>query len=108
MNSEKISKILCHGENETVEFKEAGGDLLPSSLFDTICAFLNTEGGIILLGVKDNGEVSGVNPDCVAKLKADLANLANNPQKLDPVFICSNPSLWFRRSHRNSSASVQV
>ncbi|OGV54886.1 MAG: hypothetical protein A2X45_02390 [Lentisphaerae bacterium GWF2_50_93] len=87
LNEIKIKELIRHGENATLEFKEAGRDSLPSSLFDTICAFLNAEGGIILLGVKDDGEVSGVHPDCVAKLKADLANLANNPQKLDPVFI---------------------
>jgi ATP-dependent DNA helicase RecG len=87
MNEIKIKELIKCGESATLEFKEAGRDSLPSSLFDTICAFLNTEGGIILLGVKDNGEISGVNPDCVAKLKIDIANLANNPQKLDPVFI---------------------
>lgn len=81
MDEIKIKELISRGENETLEFKEAGHDSLPSSLFDTICAFLNTEGGIILLGVNDDGEISGVNPDFVTKLKTDLANLANNPQK---------------------------
>jgi len=48
VNEFKIKELIRHGESATLEFKEAGGDSLPSSLFDTICAFLNTEGGIIL------------------------------------------------------------
>ncbi len=87
MDEITIRELLKRGESQTVEFKEVGADLLPSALFDTICAFLNTEGGIILLGVRDNGEVSGVDTDNIGKLKSDIANLANNPQKLDPVFI---------------------
>lgn len=76
LNEAKIKELIRHGKSATLEFKEAGRDSLPSSLFDTICAFLNAEGGIILLGVRDDGEVSGIHPDCVAKLKADLAKLA--------------------------------
>ena len=60
-----------------MEFKEAR-DRLPGSFFDTVCAFLNTDGGTIYLGIGDDGGIAGVVPRAVAKLKSDIANLSNN------------------------------
>jgi len=37
-------------ENFALEFKEAARDL-PKNFFETVCAFLNLEGGLIILGV---------------------------------------------------------
>jgi len=53
------------------EFKEAA-DNLPTDLFDTVCSFLNTDGGWIFLGVNDSGEITGVTPGAVNQLKSDL------------------------------------
>lgn len=94
MTEKEIKNILKNGENISVELK-AAEDKLPNNLFETICAFLNTEGGKILLGVRDDGMVSGVNPESVHKLKIDIANLTNNPQKLDPVFMLSAREIKF-------------
>ena len=69
-----------------MEFKEARQEL-PRSLFETVCAFLNRDGGVILLGVNDRGQVTGVEPDAVERLSADIVNLSNNPQKLDPPHL---------------------
>lgn len=73
-------------EGISLEFKRAT-DTLPSNLFETVCAFLNMDGGLIVLGVEDDGEVSGVDPAAVGRLKGDIANLSNNPQKLDPPYL---------------------
>ncbi len=40
-----------------------------------------------MLGVKDEGSIVGVNAVRVAQLLKEIANLSNNPQKLDPPFI---------------------
>jgi len=95
MTEQELENILAQGEGITVEFKEAKENL-PKSLFESICAFLNTDGGKILLGVGDDGTVSGVDPDRIQKQKIDLANLTNNPQKLDPVFMLSVREVQFR------------
>jgi len=50
-----ISKIIKNGENTTVEFKESMND----SAYKTISAFANTEGGILLCGVSDDGDIVG-------------------------------------------------
>lgn len=65
MKSNQIKQIIAGGESVEVEFKESATSLA-RSVFETICAFLNRKGGHILLGVKDNGEIVGVNEDSIA------------------------------------------
>ena len=86
MTPEQLRRLLRRRERATLEFKEARSEL-PRSLFETVCAFLNRDGGTILLGVADDGTVIGVEPDAVPRLTADIVNLSNNPQKLDPPQI---------------------
>ena len=86
--NKKFFQLIKNGENLRVEFKESR-DKLPANLFETICAFLNTKGGFILLGVSDKGKIIGVNKRKVAKLKKDIANLSNNRQKLSPTIMLS-------------------
>ncbi len=86
MNPSQIQEDIAKGEGLHREFKEAGNQL-PRNLFETVCAFLNTDGGTILLGVADDGTVTGVDPDAAERMKADLANLSNNPQKLDLPYL---------------------
>ena len=86
MEVTRIKRLLREEENIRLEFKEAA-TALPGTLFETICAMLNREGGSIFLGVDDNGTVAGVDDNAVSKMITDLVNLSNNPQKLDPPFI---------------------
>ncbi|WP_206197658.1 AlbA family DNA-binding domain-containing protein [Terrimonas sp.] len=79
MNPERIKRLLKQKENIHLEFKEAG-TALPGNLFETICAMLNRDGGDILLGVEDNGNVRGIDDNAVSKMVTDLVNLSNNPQ----------------------------
>ena len=81
-----IQNLLSQGEGLRCEFKEAY-DSLPKNLFETVCAFLNTDGGTILLGVNNRGKITGVKEDAVEKLKKDLANLSNNSQKISPPYL---------------------
>ena len=61
INNELLN-IINEGEGVTTEFKEASNKL-PRNLFETVCAFLNRNGGNIFLGVSDNGEITGVNTE---------------------------------------------
>lgn len=85
-DSPDIKKIIARGEGISVEFKKAEGGL-PQSLFQTICAFLNRNGGAILLGVADDGTVVGIDPDKAERYRKEISNLSNNPQKLFPSFL---------------------
>ena len=83
---EELKKLITNGESETVEFKSAAKGV-PQSMFETICAFLNRNGGIILLGVNDDKEVTGINPEKAETFCKEIVNLSNNPQKLFPSFL---------------------
>ncbi len=65
-------------EGTCLEFKSAKGGL-PKELWPTYSAFANTLGGIILLGVDDDGEICGLATP--QKYKEDIFNQLNNPQK---------------------------
>lgn len=86
MTPEFIRELIHKKEGLHTEFKEARS-ALPKTLFESICAMLNTDGGNILLGVKDNGEILGVEVASIAQWKKDLANLSNNPQQLDLPYV---------------------
>lgn len=52
-----IQSILNKGESAHVGFKSGGADL--EVLGKTICAFLNSGGGQIVVGVRDDGQIEG-------------------------------------------------
>jgi ATP-dependent DNA helicase RecG len=94
MNKQELINLLQSGENTNIEYKEAK-NRMPSSLFETVTSFLNKEGGTILLGVLDDGSVTGVDPLSVDKIKKEIVNASNNPEVLDPPFTLSPESIEF-------------
>lgn len=83
----ELKQITKNREKRTLEYKEAW-NALPSSLFETICAFLNRDGGVVVLGALDDGTISsGVNPTCAEQLSKNLANMSNNSEVLSPTFL---------------------
>ena len=52
--------IIADGENAKIEFKRDDRNLLPEHLAREIAAFANMNGGMIVVGVEDDGAVSGV------------------------------------------------
>lgn len=58
--SELVSKIL-KGEGENLDFKFRIDD--QTKIARTLCAFANTTGGSLLIGVKDNGKIVGCDPE---------------------------------------------
>ena len=84
----KLRQLIDDGEGLTVEFKRCENDLA-NNIYETVSAFSNRYGGYILLGVEDNGKVSGVNPKAVKKIKKDFVNALNNPQRFAPTLFLS-------------------
>lgn len=56
-----LNTLIAQGENNALEFKSSQAH--PDSLAREMVAFANSQGGIILLGVEDNGEVTGLPAD---------------------------------------------
>ncbi len=53
-----IPDLLKQGENASIEFKEVL--VRPESIAKEVVAFANTQGGTLLVGVSDSGEIKGV------------------------------------------------
>jgi hypothetical protein len=67
-----IEDVIAAGESQTTEFKSTARWNLHSQQADpklehvivkTVCGFLNAEGGTLLIGVDDNGQVLGLQDD---------------------------------------------
>jgi len=79
----EIIKLLEEGESETVEFKPSLSQT--NKIMESISAFSNTKGGIIVIGVTDKGEVGGMDIG-----KKTLESLANKiKQNTDPAIYPS-------------------
>lgn len=85
MKVEQLKEIISGGESITVEFKESKKKL-NKDVLESVCAFLNRNGGHLFLGVKDNGDIIGIEPDLAEKLKIDFVTSMNNLQQLNPTF----------------------
>lgn len=58
MLKKELQEIITNGENSGIEFKR--DDIRPEQLAKEIVAMANFQGGRVLLGVEDNGSVSGL------------------------------------------------
>ncbi len=61
MLKSELLEIIANGENSGVEFKR--DDLRPEQLAKEIVALANFQGGKLLLGVEDDGTISGIQRD---------------------------------------------
>lgn len=63
MTYSELAEIIANGENSGVEFKR--DDLHPAKVAKELVAFANFRGGMVLLGVEDSGQISGLTrPNC--------------------------------------------
>jgi len=67
-----VSDLIAAGESQTTEFKASGrwnvhtkqhDPRLGQILVKAVCGFLNAEGGTLLVGVADDGEILGIEDD---------------------------------------------
>ena len=77
MKYEEIIELVKIGEGYTIEFKES----LSNSIGKEICAFANASGGKIIIGVKDNGQIIGI--QLTNSQKSLIQDIARN---MDPSF----------------------
>ena len=71
----RIVSLLTAHESQTLDFKRVSGKMVSKAL-ETICAFANTEGGALALGVADEKQGQGTNR---------LYGLQENPEALDDL-----------------------
>lgn len=83
MIPQELLKLISNGESVTVEFKKSRIEVT-KDVYETVCAFSNRNGGHIFLGVKDNGEILGIEADKVDKIKKEFVTSINNENKMYP------------------------
>ena len=112
MTLDELSRMLRSGEDSTLEFKR--DDVQNHDLAKELVAFLNLEGGAVLLGVEDDGSVSGTTRDrleewvstlCRVKIEPPIVPLLSWARGVEPdrdvlaVRVMSGPDKPYARVH---------
>ena len=87
INRPTIATLIALGEGFTTEFKRS----MPSDLGREICAFANATGGIILIGVDDDGTMVGVGNH--NRLKGEIQSVARSADPPVAVEVDSEESV---------------
>jgi ATP-dependent DNA helicase RecG len=74
-NATIIQQLIGLGETRTLEFKRVSGKMVTKAL-ETVCAFANTDGGTLVLGLTDLKEFKG---------DARLFGVEENPEAVDEL-----------------------
>jgi ATP-dependent DNA helicase RecG len=80
-SADELLQLIAAGESLSVEFKSEHGEMLNDrELVETVMCLANTRGGTLLIGVTDEGEVTGALPrhrsfTDVRRLEALIGNL---------------------------------
>ena len=72
MSKAQIHTLIQQGENTQIEFKSAAAR--PESIAREIVAFANTLGGSLLIGIEDDGSITGIE----SSIETRIANISRN------------------------------
>ena len=84
MEAKQFIKLSKEGESSRIEYKTCY-DQISYSLYESVCSFLNHNGGFILIGVNDKGKIIGVNPDKIQDLKNNIISTVKNKDLFLPT-----------------------
>jgi ATP-dependent DNA helicase RecG len=79
--ADRISKLLAASESRTLDFKRISAKL--TRIVETVCAFANTDGGIIAIGIGDAKEVKDLKSS--AAQSSRLFGIEENPEAFDDL-----------------------
>lgn len=99
LGAEELERIIQQGETETTEFK---GEISKNhtEFAETMVAFSNLRGGLILLGIDDHGEVKGVQEYELSKLDERIQNFSRE--------LCDPPVKFTLRTIEVQNKAVVV
>jgi ATP-dependent DNA helicase RecG len=83
MEIEQMLSIIRKGEGLNSEFKRATASI-PQDAFETVVSFSNTEGGILLLGVEDDGTITGIDQTLKNQMLKNLVSALNATDCISP------------------------
>ena len=112
MNTAELIELIRSGEDSTLEFKR--DDVRNHDLAKALVAFLNLEGGTVLIGVEDDGSISGttrarleewVSELCRSKIEPPVVPLLSWARDVEPgrdvlaVRVTRGPDKPYARVH---------
>jgi len=77
MHRQEVLELIANGEDSGVEFKR--DDVMNYDLAKELVAFLNFEGGTVLLGVEDDGTISGTTRERLEEWVSELCRTKVTP-----------------------------
>jgi hypothetical protein len=117
-----LEDMIAEGESDELEFKSTlRWDLkegvlnkkLEDVIMKTVAAFANSQGGALLIGVADNGEVLGLEPDYISlggadrdKFELHLRNLLN--QQFGTGFVTSKVKIKFHELVESEVCQIEI
>ena len=78
MNKGRLIELISNGESSTLEFKRDA--IRTEVLAKELVAFLNLEGGTVLIGVEDDGSISGTTRDRLEDWVSEVCRTKIDPQ----------------------------
>lgn len=79
MEALELLELVQKGESSLVQFKETISNI--NQLAQEFSALANTEGGVVLIGVSDNGEIKGLSAEQIHKINQWISNAASQNVK---------------------------
>jgi predicted HTH transcriptional regulator len=76
--SRYIHNLILEGEHQRLDFKFEISDA--KKIARTFAAFANTSGGTLLIGVKDNGNITGIRSDEEEYMAESAAHIYCKPR----------------------------
>lgn len=87
----ELLDIVKRGEDSQVQFKETIGS--PDALAAEITAFANSKGGMLFIGVSDDGEVKGLLGTDVARINQMISNVCTS--KIEPQISVETQNITY-------------
>jgi ATP-dependent DNA helicase RecG len=90
MTEQELRDLIAAGETLTVEFKSDREPLSDAALLETVVCLANGKGGTLLIGVEDDGRVTGLHPrhrTHPAALVVFVANRTVPPATVEAEFV---------------------
>lgn len=115
--SKHIAELIRQGEHQRLDFKHSISD--SKKIARSLVAFANTSGGTLLIGVKDNGNVAGINSDeeyymvetaahihCKPEIKFEVARWEINGKVVLEIIVKENPKVLYKAPDKNGDWKV--
>lgn len=116
LDGEALSDLISSGESERVEFKstlrhnlhtQKHDKAMENAVLKTLAAFLNSNGGALLIGVTDDGEIGGLEPDGFPNDDRFLLHLKNLVRDYIGIQFARNMEITVHERAGNKFAVVQ-